>query len=305
MSSLLAIDAGQSGIKVRHLAEGPVREWAQPGIRTDLPLLPQLADVLRAAASQCGPVELVGIGVSGLTADAADARSLLMEAKRLGAKSLTLAHDSVTAYLGALGDKRGVVVAAGTGVVSLAVGSAKVARVDGWGNIMGDVGSGYWIGRAVLEAVMRAHDGRGPATALTGLVRAEFPILEDAYIDLQGDEGRVQRIARYAEPATQLASTDAVARGIVRAAAEELAHSAITGLQRVGEDRADSPMVQAIGGVFRSPLITELFEREVKHRLGTAEVQVRTADPLDGAARLPSVDSLSPLRPRLDRAEDL
>jgi N-acetylglucosamine kinase-like BadF-type ATPase len=35
---------------------------------------------------------------------------------------------------------------------------------------MGDAGSGYWLGRAALDAVMRAHDGRGPATALTEVV---------------------------------------------------------------------------------------------------------------------------------------
>ncbi len=50
--------------------------------------------------------------------------------------------------------------------------ATRVARVDGWGNIMGDAGSGYWIGREALDAVMRAYDGRGPQTALTDVVRA-------------------------------------------------------------------------------------------------------------------------------------
>ena len=33
--------------------------------------------------------------------------------------------------------------------------------------MIGDEGSGYWIGREALAAVMRAADGRGPATALS------------------------------------------------------------------------------------------------------------------------------------------
>ncbi|WP_341476215.1 BadF/BadG/BcrA/BcrD ATPase family protein, partial [Cryobacterium zongtaii] len=59
---------------------------------------------------------------------------------------------------------------AGTGVVTLAVGVHDVARIDGWGNLIGNAGSGYWIGRAALEAVMREYDGRGPVTVLTATV---------------------------------------------------------------------------------------------------------------------------------------
>ena len=34
--------------------------------------------------------------------------------------------------------------------------------------MIGDEGSGYWIGREALAAVMRASDGRGPADAADG-----------------------------------------------------------------------------------------------------------------------------------------
>ncbi len=73
---------------------------------------------------------------------------------------VALAHDSTTSYLGALGDEPGVMITSGTGVVTLAVGPDDVARVDGWGWIMGDSGSAYWIGRNALEAAMRGYDGR-------------------------------------------------------------------------------------------------------------------------------------------------
>ena len=87
-------------------------------------------------------------GISGLTDQDADAAALLSLLAGTGIRSTVLAHDSTTSYLGALGDTRGAVVASGTGVVTLAVGVETVARVDGWGYIMGDAGSGYWIGRA-------------------------------------------------------------------------------------------------------------------------------------------------------------
>ena len=215
----------------RGRASGPARASAP-----DLPLLPQLARVMEDAVEAGRSFDEVGLGVSGLTSDEADAGYLLAATAQHGVRAVHLAHDSITAYLGALGDDRGAVVASGTGVVTLAVGRTELARVDGWGYLLGDAGSGYWLGRAALDAVMRAHDGRGDATALSAIALAEFPDLEHAYIELQADPGRVGRIAAYARHvAVAGAAGDAVALVIVSDAGRELAASVIAGLRRVGE----------------------------------------------------------------------
>ncbi|WP_309066100.1 N-acetylglucosamine kinase [Microbacterium sp.] len=300
MSNVLAVDAGQTGIKLRHVDATGAREAALPGIRTDLPLGPQLAAVLGEAERRFGPAERIGVGVSGLTEGAVGAYELLARA-RVSARSLALAHDSVTGYLAALGEEPGAVVAAGTGVVTLAVGVAEVARVDGWGNIMGDVGSGHWIGRAALEAVMRAHDGRGPETALTDAVRAEFPDLEAAYILLQSDERRVGRVAGFARAVAALAESDAVAAAITDTAASELVCSVSAGLRRVGQDAAPRPQVRAIGGVFRSARLMRSFAAGMAERHPSAEVRIGAADALDGAVRLVAIGAGNPLRALVDR----
>lgn len=298
----LAIDAGQSGIKVRHADAAGASEWAGPGIRTDLPLLPQLARVIEQALEQDRAATTVGLGVSGLTDDVADAGYLLAAAAAFGVRSVHLAHDSITAYLGALGDARGAVVASGTGVVTLAVGAHEVARVDGWGYLIGDAGSGYWLGRAALDAVMRAHDGRGAPTALTAIVAADFPDLERAYIDLQSDPERVGRIAAYARPVADLAGTDAVAAAIVEAAGRELAASVVAGLRRVGEADAAAPRVRGIGGVFGGAVLARAFTAAVAERVPSADVRIGEAHPLDGAAALAGVAPTSALAARIATA---
>jgi N-acetylglucosamine kinase-like BadF-type ATPase len=208
----------------------------------------------------------------------------------------------LTSYLGARGAERGAVVAAGTGVVTLAVGATEVARVDGWGYLIGDAGSGYSIGRAALDAVLRAHDGRGPATALTEVVRADFPDLEQAYIELQADPGRVRRIAGYARVVADLAPGDEVAAGICAEAGAELALSVATGLRRVGEDAVPAPVVCGMGGVLRSAAVAGPFAAELRRRWEHVDIRPPLGSGIDGAARLPQVPPASALYALITRA---
>ncbi|WP_313356700.1 BadF/BadG/BcrA/BcrD ATPase family protein, partial [Microbacterium sp.] len=212
--TLLAIDAGQTGIKTRLVAPGgSAQEGLFPGVLTDRPLLSQLTTVVAEVTRVTGQApHTVTFGVSGLTSADDEADALMQHHDLADVQRIVVTHDSVTSFLGVLGDQQGAVVAAGTGVVTLGVGPEHSARVDGWGHIMGDAGSGYWIGRAALDAVMRAHDGRGPATALTAVVQECWPDLETAYVALQSAEDRVRTVASFAAPtARHAASGDEVA----------------------------------------------------------------------------------------------
>jgi glucosamine kinase len=297
----LTMDAGQTGIRARlHTGTGESVPFEFAGIRTDSALVPQLGDVVaRIAATTHQPIGSVSAGISGFSKDETDPDELLALGAAHGVTEVFLAHDSVTSYLGALGDELGVVVASGTGVVTLAVGATAVARIDGWGNLIGDAGSAYWIGRAALDAVMRAYDGRGPATALSAAMLLEFPDLEMAYLDLQADPLRVSRIAAYSRRVTELADTDAVAATICDGAAAELVLSAATGLRRVGEAGRDSPVVCGIGGVLRAPEIAAQFEAGLRELWPAVDIRPAVANALDGAEHLPRLAASSALRDRI------
>ncbi|MGM7697936.1 N-acetylglucosamine kinase [Microbacterium sp. A84] len=302
--SVIAVDAGQSGIKVRVLTVERNDDLLFRGIDTHEPLLPQLAEVVRASISQTKAAPgILTAGISGLTARDADAGALLALTRPNGIEEVALAHDSTTSYLGALGDQHGAVVASGTGVVTLAAGPREIARVDGWGNIMGDAGSGYWIGREALDAVMRAYDGRGPATGLTDVVRATWPDLSQAYMTLQANEERVRIVAAFTTQVARLASEgDAVSLRITARAAEELSTSVTCAIRRVREDD-EVFTVCAIGGVFRSAPLQEAF----RTALTRAEPDsVKLIAPLgagiDGAVALAGLAAEHPFAAHLHRA---
>lgn len=302
---VIAIDAGQTGMKVR-VQQGESRtDLLFGGIRTHEPLLPQLAGVVHAAIARTGArPRVVTAGISGLTDRDADAGALLNLLHDTGIHRAALAHDSTTSFLGALGDARGAVVAAGTGVVTLAVGRDAVARVDGWGYIMGDAGSGYWIGREALDAVMRAYDGRGPRTALTEVVGERWPDLSQAYIALQAHGDRVQIVASFAEHVARLAAAgDAVSAEITERAAEQLAVGVITALGRVAHADDTRFSVCTLGGVFRSALLREAFSAQLARADGPDVVLVTPlGEGIDGAVALADLAPEHPLASRVHSA---
>jgi N-acetylglucosamine kinase-like BadF-type ATPase len=205
--------------------------------------------------------------------------------------------------VGALGLREGVVVAAGTGVVTLATdGATRHARVDGWGYLVGDLGSGYWIGRSGLEAALRAADGRGGSSELLRRARELDGDVETLPVRLAADPDRVPRIALFAEQVADAAQAgDATARQIWADAAEHLADSVAAACERVA--LAGSIAVSWTGRLFDArALLLEPFGEAVRRRLPCAVLTPAEGDALDGAHRLAGLVSLPALQPLLSSA---
>ncbi len=302
MSGLLALDAGQTGIRLRWEHGQERLEGGASGVLTDRPLMPQLASAIGTFLTEhrLSPTS-VGVGSSGLVTP--EAGELLGLVARYGITEVAVAHDATTSYLGALGDTTGAVIAAGTGVVTLAVGASSVARVDGWGYLLGDAGSGFWIGRAGMDAALRGFDGRGRMTPLTERMREIFPDLSAAYVELQSDDRRVSRIASFAKVVDEVADDDPVAAGILDEAAAELSESVLAGLRRVGLMSSEPPRVCALGQVLRSRHIRARFTSYLRMQWPGLELAEPLGNALHGAALLANLGEHSPLSALVARAE--
>ncbi|MRG60732.1 ATPase [Agromyces sp. CFH 90414] len=295
----VCIDAGQTSIRVRISGGdgsvnggGAVREASFPGIRGDRPIIAQIADLI--AREDGFGADRIAVGLTGFEHEPEAARHLLDAAPHV--QHAVVAHDSVTGYLGANGLAPGAVAAVGTGVVVLGVGPAAVARVDGWGSVLGDDGSAYWIGRAGLQAVLRAHDGRGEPTALSALAVDEFGELDRLGLAVQADPDRVARIARFAPQVTGLADTgvDPVAVGIVDRAAAELAYSIATAVHRAGVAGVDARL-SATGQVVGSMRLLERLAGELDELLPGSRLEPALGAPIDGVERLLDLPEGHPL----------
>lgn len=177
-SGFLAVDSGGSGLRVvvGTAEQGPLARLAsdEPVRTGDRGIDPEhfmarLVPLVRALTAEAGPVRLTAavVGAAGLASLGAGLRAELPGAlvREFGVRRVALAADAVTAYVGALGPRPGAVIAGGTGLIAIGTDLAGWRRADGWGHLLGDCGGGAWIGRAGLEAALRAHDGREGGSA--------------------------------------------------------------------------------------------------------------------------------------------
>lgn len=117
-------------------------------------------------------VDAVALGISGAgPARAHEVRTVVgerLEKLGIAADRLLVTDDLHTAFLaGGMGDD-GLLVLAGTGAVAVRFHQREaVARRDGMGWLLGDIGSAVWLGRRALQAVAADLDGRGRRTRLT------------------------------------------------------------------------------------------------------------------------------------------
>jgi N-acetylglucosamine kinase-like BadF-type ATPase len=119
--------------------------------------------------------------------------------------------DLLATYFSGTCEPDGYAVIAGTGAGAIRVQDGRqVAVADGLGWLLGDEGSGFWIGRRVVRAVLADLDGRGAFTALTPLLLARLgvPSPSDA-----GDREPILAVVRalYAGPPVRLADQAAPA----------------------------------------------------------------------------------------------
>jgi N-acetylglucosamine kinase-like BadF-type ATPase len=76
--------------------------------------------------------------------------------------------------VGGRGERYGVLLMSGHCSFAFGVNHAgQSAKVGGWGTVIGEEGSAYWLGAQALRAVAMASDRRGISTMMTGMVMSE------------------------------------------------------------------------------------------------------------------------------------
>lgn len=234
------------------------------------------------------PVDALCIGIAGAAreSDQQVVRDLL---RRLGIRrAVRIVNDAVVALVAGSADGCGIVLVAGTGSIAYGVDpTGKTARSGGWGPLLGDEGSAFWLGHAAVRAGIRSADGRGPATILFERIRAQLGFRETAdlvewFYDQELSRTRVAQLARVVEEAA--ADGDEAAQDLLDHAARHLARAA-RAVERQLEFPGPYPLVLS-GGAFRAcPSLIRRLEARLDD-LPRARVVRLEIEPANGAVTL-------------------
>ena len=250
-----------------------------------------LHDVMEQAIGDRPTIpSVICLGIAGVDRpdDALVVRNIM---KRIGYKARVLVvNDALVALEAGIPGQPGVVIISGTGSICYGRNDrGEAARSGGWGYVLGDEGSGYWIGRAALRAVLRETDERGPQTALTplllehfGVDRAQNIIHQVYHTNLK--PAAIGALARSVHAA--YLDGDQVAVGILRGAANELEAAALSVARRL--ELVGSPFTFILaGGIFRAvPWLEEELGRRLPVVARGAEVKLLDKEPASGAIAL-------------------
>lgn len=168
MSPVIAVDVGRSKVCARR-PDGGERRLARGGGLGDPDGVSGVDAAVRAAVGAPGPGWRLAVGAPGVLSSPGEAAALadrLTTGWASAPAEVLVATDVVAWQVGALAGADGTVLSVGTGAVALSAHAGRVRRVDGRGLLLGDEGSGAWLGLAGLRAAARAAEGTGPATAL-------------------------------------------------------------------------------------------------------------------------------------------
>jgi glucosamine kinase len=263
------------GSNIVRLGETQAREALHTAVR-------QVCATAKISPDQ---IRAICIGAAGAARPeiAAKIRSILAE---LASANIEVVGDTVIALEAAFGAGPGVIAIAGTGSIVYGRDAAgHTARAGGWGFAISDEGSGHWIGRRAISAILSARD-QGLETALTAMVLQAWKLntldelVQQANSTPPPDFPRLFPIVlRAAEEA------DSIAHDLLADAGAKLATLAAIVVRRLAPHAPLALLSVAMtGSVFRqSPYVRQVFYNTLQTSFPGLDVHQDLADPVEGA----------------------
>jgi len=267
------------GCNLVRLGEAVARESLHHAVR-------QACTIAKVSLEQ---IKAICIGAAGAARPeiAAKLRNILNEIDPRFGACVEVASDAAIALEAAFGEGPGVIAIAGTG--SIVYGrdeSGQTVRAGGWGFAVSDEGSGHWIGRNAISALLHARD-EGHETALTALVLEAWKLADLDVLIQRANATPPPEFPRLFPLVVRAAGDgDTLARELLARAGAELAALAGIVLRRISPAPPYVP-VATTGSVFRqSREVREVFYNRLQANFQGIILLDDFVDPVMGALAL-------------------
>jgi N-acetylglucosamine kinase-like BadF-type ATPase len=292
---ILAVDGGQSGIRVLDSSTGVTTELKGVSRLEGDPLMTiveSLRDHLQSSPSNAPDVIVLGLStVPNIQRDGESFARQVLHA--LDAPRVVVTDDAVTHHASVFQGKPGVGLAIGTGVACTAVDDrGHFHSVSGYGFLLGDDGGAFWIGREAIRRVLDSFP-RGRTSAMRELVESEWGDLAVLPATLHSLERPVNEIAHLAPHVLALADDDADAGAVIQAAIDALVEAANRAVSSGGG--IDAPRMVWTSKLFSSsPRWSEALSSALLQGVSSSTVTASNVSPLEGALWLADPDHHGP-----------
>ena len=307
---VLGVDSGGSRTRVlvadldgvvRGRAEGgganPLAQGLDAAVKT---LHDTIAEALRGQDPAAVRHAVLGLAGDRLTRQSGPAEAIGSMLRSVGLNCPhTVVGDALAAFAAATTEPDGCLLVSGTGSVAVRIRDRRIVdTAGGYGWLLGDLGSGYWLGAQAVRVAVDTLRGRARAPRLTALVCAAL-LGEPEPVNPSADGAERLLAALYERPGLRLS---ALAPLVVRAVAagdpdagpvlDRAAAQLDALLTELGPRTADEPVVLA-GSCLAPQVLGDRFTALVAAR-GPA-LLLRAEDHAAGAAwlaagRLPGAD---------------
>jgi glucosamine kinase len=296
MTRVLGLDIGASTTRAQLVADDVVAAEARAASASMTAAGPAraggaLTSLLAQLPELTGTLDAVCVGAAGVIT-ASDSREFLTaRLAPLTTSGRVLIVDDVSLVLPAAGLTDGIAVICGTGSIATGTWQGRSALAGGWGYLLGDEGSGYWIVRAAIRELL-ARLGRDAGAGPLGACLLAAAGARDL-TDLRGSFYRQPEPWHWARHASAvLDCADPAAAGITRQAAGALADLAAAVSGRLAA-AGGIPVVLA-GGLMEHKALLAATSAAVEAVLPASPVRALSAPPVTGAVRLAQAAAAQP-----------
>ncbi|HEY6302648.1 MAG TPA: BadF/BadG/BcrA/BcrD ATPase family protein [Terriglobales bacterium] len=233
-------------------------------------------------------ISAICIGVTGAARPeiAAKIRGILTELiPKIAPTRIEVVGDNVIALESAFGEGPGVIAIAGTGsIIYGRDAGGYTARAGGWGFAISDEGSGHWIGRRAISAILSAQD-RGLETVLTAMVFQTWKLSTIDELVQQANSTPPPDFPRLFPIVLRAADeADAIACELLSGAGAKLAELTAIVIRRLARASVAMLPIAMTGSVFRQSLVVrQVFYNTLQTGFPGIDVGQDLVDPVEGA----------------------
>ena len=233
-------------------------------------------------------IKIAYLGLAGgLERDKEKREKIRKELQRFFNFPIFVDGDQKIAFRAGTDEKDGIVVIAGTGAIAMGWRGKREAISGGWDWLIGDQGSGFWVGKKVLEEIGKSLDGRRRDFKLKKFILKKLKIKREEQIYKKFyHQDFVERVASLSKLVDQLSKKgDKFSQTILIEAAKEVSKMAISVIRKLNFRDEEFPVV-FVGGMFKSEIFKQKVEREIKKFFKRAKIVFLRKKPVVGAAKL-------------------